>query len=93
MGYIIVNLCLLFIFICVGKSVDDVVLTFCVYLFVMGISNIIIAQTNYSVSTERGRLDMLRMDHAQREYDSKYRNYVKEAEDKKGMIEYKEKKR
>lgn len=93
MGYIIVNLCLLFIFICVGKSVDDVVLTFCVYLFVMGISNIIIAQTNYSVNTERGRMEMLRMDKAQREYDSKYRNYVKEAEDKKGMIEYKEKKR
>ena len=92
MGYIIVNLCLLFIFVYVGNSVDDAILTFCVYLFVAGISNVIVAQTNYSVNTERGRMEMLRMDKTQREYDSKYRNYVKEADDKKGVIEYKEKK-
>lgn len=93
MRYIIVNSGLALIFMSVGKNTSNAVLAFCVYLFVAGIVNVIMVQTDYSLHTKRGRAEMIRHDKAQREYDRKYRNYVKEAKAKKGTIEYTEKKR
>lgn len=65
----------------------------CLYLFVASIINLVMISAHYQISTKEGREEMYRQINAQKEYDRKYRNYVQEAKDKKGTIEYTEKKR
>lgn len=65
----------------------------CVYLLVAGIINLVVISAHRQISTKEGQEEMLRQIEAQKEYDRKYRNYVQEAKDKKGTIEFTEKKR
>lgn len=68
-------------------------LTACAYLFIAGIINLVMISAHRQISTKEGREEMLRQIEAQKEYDRKNRNFVQEAKDKKGTIEYTEKKR
>lgn len=90
---VLVNLGLLGLFGFIASNGTDVVVTVCVYLFIAIIVNLIMISTHHQISTKEGREEMLRQIEAQKEYDRKYRNYVKEAKDKKGTIEFTEKKR
>lgn len=65
----------------------------CVYLFIAVIINLVMISAHAQISTEEGREEMRRQLKAQKEYDSKNRNFVQEAKNKKGTIEYTEKKR
>lgn len=65
----------------------------CVYLFVAAIINLVVISAHRQISTKEGREEMLKQIEAQKEYDRKNRNFVQEAKDKKGTIEYTEKKR
>lgn len=65
----------------------------CVYLFVAAIINLVVISAHRQISTKEGREEMLRQIEAQKEYDRKNRNFVQEAKDKKGTIEYTKKKR
>lgn len=91
---VIINLGLLGLFsYVVNNSGTKSVVTACAYLFVAGVINLTIIGAHHQVSTKEGQEEMRRQINAQKEYDSKYRNFVKEAKDKKGTIEYTEKKR
>ena len=68
-------------------------MTACAYLFVVGIINLVMISAHRQISTKEGQEEMLRQIEAQKEYDRKNRNFVQEAKDKKGTIEYTEKKR
>lgn len=68
-------------------------LTACSYLFIAGIINLVMISAHRQISTKEGREEMLRQIEAQKEYDRKNRNFVQEAKDKKGTIEFTEKKR
>lgn len=68
-------------------------LTACAYSFIAGIINLVMISAHRQISTKEGREEMLKQIEAQKEYDRKNRNFVQEAKDKKGTIEYTEKKR
>ncbi len=93
---VLVNLGLLGLFGYIVNNGTNVVVTVCVYLFIATVVNLTVINTHHETSTKEGREKMLRQIEAQKEYDRKYRNYVKEAKDKKvkkGTIEFTEKKR
>lgn len=91
---ILVNLGLLIAFgSIVNNNEVDGIGTACTYLFIVCIINLVMVSAHYQISTKQGREEMYKQINAQKEYDCKYRNYVQEAKDKKGTIEYTEKKR
>lgn len=91
---LIINLGLLGLFASIaGENGTSGGMVACAYLFVAGIINLVVISAYRQTSTKEGREEMLRQIEAQKEYDRKNRNYVQEAKDKKGTIEYTEKKR
>ena len=89
----IINLSLLGLFASIANEGEaDSGMAACVCLFVAGIINLVVISAHRQISTKEGREEMLRQIEAQKEYDRKNRNFVQEAKDKKGTIEYTEKK-
>ena len=90
----VLNLGLLGLFASAANEVEaSSGLTVCTYLFIAGIINLVMISAHRQISTKEGREEMLRQIEAQKEYDRKNRNFVQEAKDKKGTIEFTEKKR